>query len=80
MPSIKWLQILLGLKFSWVNLGTVQKNRCSDNKMVIKIANNLVQHCVAKHIKLDRNYINNNLSVVEIPYIKRVEEWISWLI
>ena len=47
-----------------------------NNTTTIEIANNLVQHDQTKHIKLDRNYIKDNLDsgMIKIPYIKSANQ------
>ena len=67
--ELTWLKIVLselgfGLKKPMVLF--------CNNMTTIEIANNLVQHDQTKHIKLDRNYIKDNLDsgMIKIPYIK----------
>ena len=47
-----------------------------DNTTATEIANNPIQHDITNHIKLDRNYIKDNLDFghITIPYIKRANQ------
>jgi hypothetical protein len=69
---------LLWLRKILAELGMNPKNEMElyyDNKMVIGISHNLIQHNRTKHLEIDRHFINKKLDshIISLPFVSYVE-------